>query len=143
MTTERLAELERITEVATPGPWRVLGGTPEAPCIGVGDSGNFLWWSEETKLPAQDRADARFIAEARTAVPELLAEVRRLQALTTAEYVRGYNDGERSHGKQTALDQAVLDAAEAWTDEWDFHEPDWDAYEAIRTAVQARRAASG
>jgi hypothetical protein len=59
MTNEQLTELEELCEKATPGPWRI--------------SRNARIF--EFKL----KADGRFIAAARTALPELIAEVRRLR----------------------------------------------------------------
>ena len=102
MTDERLAELERLANAATPGPWRVVekrmkvrksdGGswtswvTKEIATAARGEDDRvvgceysslahdaYLFWGSE--------ADPEFVATARTAVPELLAEVRRLRAL--------------------------------------------------------------
>jgi hypothetical protein len=59
MTDEQLTKLEELCEKATPGPWRI---------------------SRDARLfPLNLKADGRFIAAARTALPELIAEVRRLR----------------------------------------------------------------
>lgn len=83
ITPEQLAEWERITEAATLGPWATSSRSS-----GVGADysyeDDFLGW-ELAPLETPQRgqitrgADAQFIAEARTAMPLLLAEVRRLQ----------------------------------------------------------------
>ena len=102
MTDERLAELERLCAAATPGPWAWgphnsdeeyppnLQGYPTEPDIrdGGGKDVPVFAWPEvmyageyegeyfiDVELP-----DAAFIAAARAALPELLAEVRRLRA---------------------------------------------------------------
>lgn len=77
MTEQELAELGALANAATPPPWEaendvgtgilsaMLGGGPHM--MAFGDVWTF--------------ADAAFIAAARTAVPELIAEVRRLRGL--------------------------------------------------------------
>jgi hypothetical protein len=100
MTDERLAELEGLARAATPGPWEVEttprpSGTgvyrrgltitspgkpnrtyPHMPGIVAMIGGSSSFENE----PALADADRDFIAAARTAVPELVAEVRRLRA---------------------------------------------------------------
>jgi hypothetical protein len=77
MTPEHLAELERLADAATPGPWTT----------GTGTNGLHPWEVVTSPhLPAVEMhgddatavADAVFIAAARQAVPALVAEVRRL-----------------------------------------------------------------
>ena len=74
MTPERLAEIEARAEAATEGPWEAWdrGIGFEVHVNGEGLNSEF----RETFR----QADAEFIAAARTDVPALLAEVRRLQA---------------------------------------------------------------
>lgn len=81
MTPERLAEIRALEEDTTPGPWV------------VDDDGTSVWTEGETVLGgtihrADDgyargdydpAADAKFIAEAKQFVPELLDEVARLR----------------------------------------------------------------
>ena len=74
MTPERMAEIEARANAATPGPW-------EAWDRGIGFEVHVN--GEELNSEFREtfrQADAEFIAEARTDVPALLAEVRRLQA---------------------------------------------------------------
>ncbi len=83
MTDERLAELERLAYKATPGPWWPRwGGEP-----------GYIYSSGLDRVIAElpeERSDmwthenSEFIAAARTAIPELIAEVRRLKALEDA-----------------------------------------------------------
>jgi len=88
------AALTKLTATATPGPWtadvwietdgngwRATGPHHEA---GAHDHGS------EPGCPDEQiaRADAAFIAAARTAVPELLAEVARLRAVLVAQDAR-------------------------------------------------------
>lgn len=109
ITTERLDELQRLADEATPGDWKVEEGTPLiwGGCI---ESEVFDFYMgrpiAEVRMaqPTWDRTgkpmcgpeNAVFIATARTAVPDLLAEVRRLQAevheLTDPRYSRVSNE---------------------------------------------------
>ena len=76
MKQERLAELKALTEAATPGPWKYDGimfiQDPDTSMVceirGYG-----------ADLPMDD--NAAFIAAARTALPELIAEIERLQGV--------------------------------------------------------------
>lgn len=77
-----LAHIEARANAATEGPWctdawEIYQGTEYQP-------GLSMWIGETcrgTSTPEQDQADAAFVAAARTDVPALIAEVRRLQAL--------------------------------------------------------------
>lgn len=69
MTEERLAALEALCLNAFEGPWST---TPDVNCDVYGAVGE---WLAET----DDDDNAAFIAESRTALPELVAEVRRLR----------------------------------------------------------------
>lgn len=80
MTDERLKELEWLCETATEGPW-------------VGQMSARGDISVVSTLPVASvphLRDATFIVEARTALPELIAEVRALrsQCKRTAEAIR-------------------------------------------------------
>ncbi len=90
MTPEKLAELEALAGKATVGPWNVdesrngaHNQNIESAEVVRMDNGKPVAWLHITAWK-QDRRDARpdahFIAASRTAVPELIAEVRRLAA---------------------------------------------------------------
>jgi hypothetical protein len=76
-----LDTIEARTNAATPGPWctdawEIYQGTEYQPGLSA-------WIGETcrgTSTPEQDRADAAFIAAARTDIPALLDQVRRLTA---------------------------------------------------------------
>jgi len=77
MTEQELAELDALANAATPGPWG---------CTDEGEYGVFV--EEFSTFVAEclgrknyAMTNAAFIAAARTAVPELIAEVRRLWGL--------------------------------------------------------------
>jgi hypothetical protein len=72
MTEEQLKEIEERAARATPGPWDGR--------IGVGGC--------DYIVKAETRQDATFIASARTDIPALCAEVRRLQA-EQADFLSG------------------------------------------------------
>ncbi|MDX3637344.1 hypothetical protein PV728_45590 [Streptomyces europaeiscabiei] len=85
---ERLAEIEARADAATAGPWctdawEIYQGVEYVPGIS-------FWIGETcrgTSELGQDRADAAFVAAARSDVPALVAEVRR-QAARIAELER-------------------------------------------------------
>ena len=68
MTNEELDRLQAISEAATPGPWETDGDYIE-PSIGE------AWRLHGAANPA----NGKFVVEARSAVPALIAEVRRLR----------------------------------------------------------------
>lgn len=80
LTTQQLADITARADAATPGPWctddwEIYQGAEYEPGLSM--------WIGETCRGAttleQDRADAEFVAAARSDVPALLAEVRRLK----------------------------------------------------------------
>lgn len=83
MTEKRLAALEQLVQEATEGPWKWIkpdGGNlgsiqPDVCKFGIRAD----YYPVEGEEPTPE--DAQFITEARTALPELLAEVRRLRGL--------------------------------------------------------------
>lgn len=92
MTEKRLIQLEALCQQATPGPWRPREYQNNAGDIWIDcwafanrGRGRALGGTVATvhAYGAGKRsveANAAFIAEARTAIPELLAEVLRLRA---------------------------------------------------------------
>lgn len=76
MTEERIAQLEALCREAEKEPWH----TDSSP---YNESAPFMVRTENGWVVAEGityPSIAQFIAEARTALPELLAEARRLQA---------------------------------------------------------------
>lgn len=95
MTPDRLAEIRAAEQAATPGPWRAEHFEIFADCLHCGERGcedcdnqggiiSDAGWVIGHKMLAHSEGDslrwedAQFLALARTAVPELLAEVERL-----------------------------------------------------------------
>lgn len=85
MTPERLAELEALCAAATDGPWTII---EQEPCAAI-NADHWDIFSPDPREPVvgegigclvANEEDARLMAEVRTALPESLAEVRRLQA---------------------------------------------------------------
>lgn len=87
LTEEQLAELEALADAATPGPWGVYHDIDDWYDV----------WADiaikgDTRVSGPGiYADASFIATARTAIPQLIAEVRRLKAKIT--WLRGSGRG--------------------------------------------------
>lgn len=90
MTPERLAEIRAAEQAATPGPWRAEHFEIFADCLHCGERGcedcdnqggiiSDAGWVIAPKMLLRWE-DAQFLALARTAVPELLAEVERLES---------------------------------------------------------------
>lgn len=78
MTPADLDAIEKRAAAATPGPWRECGDILQGKSA-IRISSKDLFCSYDT-MSMQNADDARFIAAARSDVPALLAEVRRLQA---------------------------------------------------------------
>jgi len=82
ITPEKLAEWEALAEKATPGPWQVGDGgmclepkSERIVWVGYAATYTLFYPSEYCVI-----SDAKFTAAARTALPEAIAEIRRLQA---------------------------------------------------------------
>ncbi len=95
MSDDELARLEALAGAATPGPWYRTGYA-----IRFGDGDRDVIASLEGPSPEYLR-DSNFIAAARCAVPQLVAEVRRLNlwlsrfANDSDAYRQGVEDGKR------------------------------------------------
>jgi hypothetical protein len=96
ITEEQLTEWERVESAALPGPW--VADIDDGWCwtgkFDVGDQATDeggTWCTYDDDGPGGPRtkatlASVRFIEAARTAVPALIAEVRRLRVLTGCTY---------------------------------------------------------
>jgi hypothetical protein len=94
MSDERLAELDALAAAATPGPWEAVKGETHEDFFQVIDTptGCEIIDTENYGCASDPSPDyvffspgnARFIAAARLAVPELVAEVRRLRGTPCA-----------------------------------------------------------
>ncbi len=162
LAPSELATWQRLADEATPGPWfgpRITDQMPPGwigvyeadanedgtidplPGYVIGMTGHM-----EEEMGAQALADAAFIASARDAVPRLLAEVARLQALQPApgdcEYC-GATDNLRERDRLTsdlAAARAALDAERKEHEEaLDFTMATWD--EKLGGAMRAADAA--
>jgi hypothetical protein len=75
MPDECLAEIEALAAAATPGPWEAMYFGDRI--VHWLEGGDFEYVVDE---PVANVDNARFIAAARTAIPRLVAEIRRLRA---------------------------------------------------------------
>ena len=80
MTDEELREIEERANQATPGPWSVRDQFIETASSPSHLLGVTMQRTEEglTQLPGEQ--NARFIAQARTDIPRLVSEIRRLKS---------------------------------------------------------------
>ncbi len=85
ITPEQLAEWKRIEQEASPGRWIWLGKDRNFLHFtgGYGDMGDFVI-SMSKKGATPTPQNAAFIAESRTAMPALIAEVERLRKIEEA-----------------------------------------------------------
>lgn len=84
ITPERIEELRRLCDAATPGPWIVQEsafnrGTMEIRCTSPDVRGGTLYVAQ-TRWMDTNSKDAPFIAAARTALPEALDTIEALRA---------------------------------------------------------------
>lgn len=87
MTDDELTRLAALANAATPGPWHTDAdtcGDNDDPAVMAGKQWvcGTSYDTLSTSIGDRDiKADARFIADARDAVPALVAEVRRLRSM--------------------------------------------------------------
>lgn len=81
MTPKRIAELRALCEAATPGPWETVGTEIDAPTeeVVTADCAPCGWSGCSGARVEVSGANADFIVQARTALPEALDEIERLQ----------------------------------------------------------------
>lgn len=89
-----IAEQRRIEQAATEGPWdtSTTSWEPEARMVDVpdGDDEMSLAWEAGGGLCVMSRADAEFIADARTSLPKMRAALEAVLALHWGEpYAQG------------------------------------------------------
>lgn len=103
MTPKRIAELRALCEKATPGPWyESMTYTPS------------VFPKDSTTAVAFDllKTDMNFIAAARTAVPELLDEIERVQKQrdTIVEVHNAYVEQGRGYAERLARECLFSDS---------------------------------
>lgn len=110
MTYERIAELKELADNATPGPWGKETPTTKsysAMCGGSnGDDFIFQVEDEDGILPT----DFKFIATARTAIPELIAALEKAQ-ITIANIKRDFHTAQ--HDYRIFMEEAASRKEEA------------------------------
>jgi len=153
-----LEAIRKREQAATPGPWQYdEGQTPfynDAEGRSCGGLGNGLWsvfadledgdeGDTYTIFEQGPKADALFIAHARTDIPALLAEL----TTTRAMLVDALAEAERGHAIERAA-KAVVEADAAFEVAWnlplrDGRRPDlfWSASDRLTAATKALRAA--
>jgi hypothetical protein len=114
LTEQQLDEIDARQQAATPDPWMPRAETYPHLVI-QGPEGSHPSDAEgiiSTNLAVNEGADADFIAHARTDVPALLAEVRRLRSrtLTEGEYNAAWHAVEGAAGEEGADPGTVLHA---------------------------------
>jgi hypothetical protein len=112
MTPERLAEIKACERETRDGPWTLADandgdGTPPFWVVSTPEDTDDDW---SVEVYVGDKAVGEFIAQARTAVPELLAEVGRLtpRQITTVEEIEALPVG------SILLEQRIDGSAMTW-----------------------------
>jgi hypothetical protein len=103
MTEQELQAIEALAAAATPGPWEAGNDIGEGEVYGV-DGYAVVGAAAQAWTRREVDANTRFIAAARTAVPALVAEVRRLRRVEDA--AKALSAAQRSgdlHQSQRAL----------------------------------------
>ena len=112
MSAERidLAELRRLHEAATPGPWEqsIAGIEGDNYVAGTGP------WHRVTFNESASMYDATLIAAARNALPALLAVVEAALELRAATNSSMRNTGRQTHKERGAKIARLLAAEEAY-----------------------------
>lgn len=76
MTTKQIASLKRLCAKASEGPWRL---SRRAHAV-KNAFGEYVVDYSAQPVTAEGRADLAFIASARKAIPDLIAEIERLRS---------------------------------------------------------------
>ena len=116
MTEAELAEIEALAKAATPGPWkRVFGDGEYFVTSPTNDEDNPVMSNTDFYPAAVTAEDQAFCAAARSAVPLLIAEVRRLRALVESAYREGWKEMEfrDSYGDEREVTQLNFDWEES------------------------------
>lgn len=133
ISKEQLDKWQNLADAATPGPWEVGGPHPGTSVIVETDPGGGSIYNgtayppeyaaiaiidqrKEGEPNAEARAEAAFIATSRAAVPDLIAEVRRLQ-----EENKALNH-KLSFAALIAADVVIFqhcDCVSQWCEHWD------------------------
>ncbi len=108
MGEERLAEIAAVVAGASPGPWLQVDGWTVSGPKGGGLS------ALRVAVDVGDPADGAFIAMARTAMPELLAEVQRQREVVAAALAKAASNG---HDRRGQLLAAICRQGGEWTPE--------------------------
>lgn len=127
ITEDRLAELERLASEATAGPWEAIEGEWVKEHFQVIDvpTGCDIIDTHNSGCASDPRPDdvffspenSRFIAASRTAVPDLVAEVRRLQADNAALRRQLTAACERIHGQSELLTRRAQTSSDTTPEE--------------------------
>ena len=108
MNATKLAEIKERAAQATEGPWEWRGG--KLGNLGVKEA---VLWSEYSGKINSTKRDAKFIAQARQDIPELLAEVERLRTeiafIANVDMSKGAYDMEHVIVSVQSWAQNVLD----------------------------------
>lgn len=122
MTDDELSAIEALAEAATPGPWKydwgnwdVEGPMPDRYVVAALDaSSREPSFGGQEPNPVAAPTDGEFIAHARTDVPRLVAEVRRLQKHTTPLVVAALERAARLEVENARLRDVVEAIKDAW-----------------------------
>ena len=114
MTEEQLREIKARTNAATPGPWRAHQGVVYSDAT----IANFCYGgtSRQTVTRAEMECNTEFVAEARTDVALLLAEIERLRIENSRAFLRGaaVMRSEAANLFEGTADKPGLAAMPAW-----------------------------
>ena len=110
MTDDELARLERLSAEAAPGPWRADQWSPRrSDVVTESPHGEYV-------IARMDPSDAELTASARTALPQLVAEVRALRAVVAAARACVATEAEwdRCDGGLAEMDEIMDRQRAAW-----------------------------
>jgi hypothetical protein len=84
LSAARLAEIKAREQAADQGPWEVVGiGHIYGPAVDPDGDDERHWLADTKQCDGSTEINAAFLAAARQDIPDLLAEIERLQGLIT------------------------------------------------------------
>ena len=103
ITETELNEIEARANAATPGPWEAAGWDVRTKITADDQRGYLITSCQPSAFPENGAANTEFLSHARTDVPALVAEVRRLQGVNARQAETRAEKAEKERDNANAI----------------------------------------